>query len=223
MSKRALRPSPALVATHASHAVRDHERIVEGVPRLRLSRRVGRLLGRSGAFARIPQRARAAFVATSVQQRTRAVGRADGARGLPEHPRARFARRTPARVASRCPRGGRTQPVSRARGADGRALYAFIGVRPDVLPNFDDQEFALDLLEHKHVLVAPGSSFNVPYRNYFRITNLPDRAASQKCSHAGAARELRRRRAAREPPSAAASHRRSRRMIELVEIVSITI
>jgi alanine-synthesizing transaminase len=24
------------------------------------------------------------------------------------------------------------------------------------------------------VLIAPGSSFNVPYRNRFRITNLPD-------------------------------------------------
>ena len=54
------------------------------------------------------------------------------------------------------------------------ALYAFIGVRPDRLPNFDDQQFALDLLEQKHVLVAPGSSFNVPYRNHFRITNLPE-------------------------------------------------
>ena len=54
------------------------------------------------------------------------------------------------------------------------ALYAFIGVRPDRLPDFDDQQFALDLLEHKHVLVAPGSSFNVPYRTHFRITNLPE-------------------------------------------------
>jgi alanine-synthesizing transaminase len=53
------------------------------------------------------------------------------------------------------------------------ALYAFIGVRPDVLPTFDDQKFAMDLLEHKHVLVAPGSSFNAQYRNHFRITNLP--------------------------------------------------
>jgi len=54
------------------------------------------------------------------------------------------------------------------------ALYAFVGVQTDVLPDFDDQQFALDLLEHKHVLVAPGSSFNVPYRNHFRITNLPE-------------------------------------------------
>jgi len=54
------------------------------------------------------------------------------------------------------------------------ALYSFVQVRSDVLPDFDDQAFALDLLESKHVLVAPGVSFNVPYRNSFRITNLPE-------------------------------------------------
>jgi len=54
------------------------------------------------------------------------------------------------------------------------ALYAFVGVDEGALPDFDDQQFALDLLEHKHVLIAPGVSFNVPYRNHFRITNLPD-------------------------------------------------
>jgi alanine-synthesizing transaminase len=54
------------------------------------------------------------------------------------------------------------------------ALYAFVEVREDVLPNFDDQDFALELLESKRVLVAPGVSFNVPYRNCFRITNLPE-------------------------------------------------
>ena len=54
------------------------------------------------------------------------------------------------------------------------SMYAFVGVNPMVLPDFDDQQFALELLEHKHVLVAPGVSFNVPYRNHFRITNLPD-------------------------------------------------
>jgi len=54
------------------------------------------------------------------------------------------------------------------------AMYAFIGVNTDKLPDFDDQQFALDLLEQKHVLVAPGTSFNVPYRNRFRVTNLPD-------------------------------------------------
>ncbi|HET6592751.1 MAG TPA: aminotransferase class I/II-fold pyridoxal phosphate-dependent enzyme [Xanthomonadales bacterium] len=54
------------------------------------------------------------------------------------------------------------------------AMYAFPGVRPDVLAGFSDQRFALELLEKKHVLIAPGSSFNVPYRNHFRLTTLPD-------------------------------------------------
>ena len=54
------------------------------------------------------------------------------------------------------------------------AMYAFPRVDSDQLPAFDDQRFALELLEKKHVLVAPGSSFNVPYRNHFRITTLPE-------------------------------------------------
>ncbi len=62
--------------------------------------------------------------------------------------------------------------LRRPRGA----LYAFPGIDMQALPDFDDQVFALDLLERKHVLVAPGVSFNVPYRTHFRITNLPDPA-----------------------------------------------
>lgn len=54
------------------------------------------------------------------------------------------------------------------------AMYAFIGVQTEHLPEFDDRRFAMDLLEHKHVLVAPGTSFNVPYNTHFRITNLPE-------------------------------------------------
>ena len=54
------------------------------------------------------------------------------------------------------------------------AMYGFPGVSTDMLPEFHDRRFALELLEKKHVLIAPGSSFNVPYRNHFRITTLPD-------------------------------------------------
>ena len=54
------------------------------------------------------------------------------------------------------------------------AMYAFIGVNLARIPHFDDQKFALELLERKHVLVAPGTSFNVPYHNHFRVTLLPD-------------------------------------------------
>jgi alanine-synthesizing transaminase len=53
------------------------------------------------------------------------------------------------------------------------ALYAFPGVDTHDLPDFDDHRFALDLLEGEGVLVVPGSSFNVRYRNHFRVTLLP--------------------------------------------------
>lgn len=54
------------------------------------------------------------------------------------------------------------------------AMYAFIRLEDRAADKFDDQEFALQLLEHKHVLVAPGTSFNTPYADHFRITTLPD-------------------------------------------------
>ena len=55
------------------------------------------------------------------------------------------------------------------------SMYAFLGVDSGLIPEFDDQEFALDLLQKEHVLVVPGTTFNVDYRNYFRITTLPDK------------------------------------------------
>jgi len=54
------------------------------------------------------------------------------------------------------------------------AMYAFIKLPDFVSEKIDDETFALELLEEKHVLIAPGSSFNTPYSNYFRITTLPD-------------------------------------------------
>ena len=53
------------------------------------------------------------------------------------------------------------------------AMYAFVGVDTERMPQFDDEAFALKLLEEQHVLLAPGSSFNTAYRNHFRITLLP--------------------------------------------------
>jgi alanine-synthesizing transaminase len=54
------------------------------------------------------------------------------------------------------------------------AMYAFPRVDTTRVPGFSDQAFALELLEKKHVLIAPGSSFNVPYTDHFRLTTLPD-------------------------------------------------
>lgn len=54
------------------------------------------------------------------------------------------------------------------------AMYAFIKLDDRFANSLDDQTFALELLETMHVLVAPGSSFNTPYSDHFRITTLPD-------------------------------------------------
>ncbi|WP_240046134.1 aminotransferase class I/II-fold pyridoxal phosphate-dependent enzyme [Rhodanobacter glycinis] len=53
------------------------------------------------------------------------------------------------------------------------ALYAFPQVRADRIAGFDDEAFALRLLEEESVLVVPGSSFNVPLSHHFRLTLLP--------------------------------------------------
>jgi alanine-synthesizing transaminase len=54
------------------------------------------------------------------------------------------------------------------------ALYAFPSVDKKRIPHFDDGRFAMELLESEHVLVVPGSSFNVPYTDHLRLTLLPD-------------------------------------------------
>ncbi|MDI3262554.1 MAG: aminotransferase class I/II-fold pyridoxal phosphate-dependent enzyme [Fulvimonas sp.] len=53
------------------------------------------------------------------------------------------------------------------------ALYAFPQVRADRLSAFDDEAFALRLLEEENVLVVPGTSFNVPASRHLRLTLLP--------------------------------------------------
>jgi len=53
------------------------------------------------------------------------------------------------------------------------ALYAFPGVTGAAAQGFDDHGFALEMLEAEDVLIVPGTSFNVPYRNHFRVTLLP--------------------------------------------------
>lgn len=53
------------------------------------------------------------------------------------------------------------------------ALYAFPQIRAERLADFDDNAFALRLLEEESVLAVPGSSFNVAGSRHFRLTLLP--------------------------------------------------
>ena len=56
------------------------------------------------------------------------------------------------------------------------ALYGFPRVIGEAARGFDDHEFALEMLEQEDVLIVPGTSFNVPYRDHFRVTLLPEAA-----------------------------------------------
>jgi alanine-synthesizing transaminase len=56
------------------------------------------------------------------------------------------------------------------------AIYAFPRVRSDGIANFDDNAFALRLLEEESVLLVPGTSFNVPNSRHMRLTLLPQPA-----------------------------------------------
>ena len=72
-------------------------------------------------------------------------------------------------VALRLVRGLRgVEPVLR----DARVARRGLGVNRRGLQR--GLRFALGLLESQHVLVVPGSSFNVPYRDHFRMTLLPE-------------------------------------------------
>ena len=53
------------------------------------------------------------------------------------------------------------------------ALYVFPRLDPEIYPIKDDQQFVLDLLRDKHVLVVQGSGFNWPNPDHLRIVTLP--------------------------------------------------
>lgn len=56
------------------------------------------------------------------------------------------------------------------------SIYGFPRVRSDAIADFDDNAFALRLLEEESVLIVPGTSFNVPNSRHMRLTLLPQPA-----------------------------------------------
>ena len=83
------------------------------------------------------------------------------------------------------------------------ALYGFPRVVGEAARGFDDHDFALQLLEQENVLIVPGTSFNVPYRDHFRVTLLPQAPVLREVM-ARIDRVLERRADAAQPGSAVA-------------------
>lgn len=54
------------------------------------------------------------------------------------------------------------------------ALYCFPRLDPDVYAIDDDEQFVIDLLRAKKILVTHGSGFNWPAPDHFRLVTLPD-------------------------------------------------
>ena len=54
------------------------------------------------------------------------------------------------------------------------ALYCFPRLDPDVYPIADDQQFVIDLLRAKKILVTHGTGFNWFEPDHFRLVTLPD-------------------------------------------------
>ena len=60
------------------------------------------------------------------------------------------------------------------------ALYCFPRLDPDVYHVKDDEEFVLDLLRAKKILVTHGTGFNWPEPDHFRLVTLPDVAVLEE-------------------------------------------
>ncbi len=55
------------------------------------------------------------------------------------------------------------------------AMYLFFKLDPIMYPISDDEEFVLNLLKAKHLLLVQGSAFNCIDKQHFRIVFLPDK------------------------------------------------
>jgi alanine-synthesizing transaminase len=65
------------------------------------------------------------------------------------------------------------------------ALYCFVRIDPEKVhvKDGDDKQFAMELVRDKHVMVVPGSGFDYPKPNYFRVVMLPEPEALAKAIH----------------------------------------
>ena len=61
------------------------------------------------------------------------------------------------------------------------AFYIFPKIDVKKFGITDDEQFALDLLHDKHVLIVPGKGFNWPHPDHFRVVYLPRRRVLREC------------------------------------------
>ena len=56
------------------------------------------------------------------------------------------------------------------------ALFCFVRIDPERvhIKDGNDKQFAMELVRDKHIMVVPGSGFDYPKPNYFRIVMLPE-------------------------------------------------
>ena len=155
-------------------ALPDLQRAVQGLPRVRLPRRLGDDLRSQGDRHRLPRGPDPDRQHAHVRQRARAARDPDRARRLPvgrgvHRPRRPLLRAVDARrpAAQRDP--GRLQrDARRARSTASRAST------PRSTPIDDDQEFVIDLLRAKKILVTHGTGFNWFEPDHFRLVTLPE-------------------------------------------------
>ena len=65
------------------------------------------------------------------------------------------------------------------------ALYCFVRIDPERvhIKDGNDKQFAMELVRDKHVMVVPGSGFDYPKPNYFRVVMLPEPEDLAKAIH----------------------------------------
>ncbi len=65
------------------------------------------------------------------------------------------------------------------------ALYCFVRIDPERvhIKDGNDKQFAMELVRDKHIMVVPGSGFDYPKPNYFRIVMLPEPEELAKAVH----------------------------------------
>ena len=170
---RRRRPPPRGRSRRPRRALPDLQWPLQGLPGLWLPGGLGDGLGAEGDRHRLPRGPHPHRQHADVRQRARPARHPDRAGGLPVH-RGADRPRGPLLRAEHAGRQAPQRHPGRLLGpAAGRALL-LPPPRPRVYAIEDDQQFVIDLLRSKKILVTHGTGFNWPEPDHFRLVTLPD-------------------------------------------------